>query len=141
MTQVLQDVAEMAISFKRSRGYTLPSFKINQTTANSSQCPSYSLHYKTNKLYTKETQHPHTKPKIKCYECQGDHLKKDCPTVQASQGMSKHSRFQGNKERQHKILKSFQKKFLNKKKVSMSWLKHPRMKKSQRTIGTSSSVS
>ena len=116
MAQVLQDVAEMAISFERSRGYSLPSFEINQTTDYSSQCHSNSQCYKTNKLYTKEAQHFHTKPeKIKCLEYQGDHLKKDLPMVQASQGKSKHFRFQDNKERQHMILKSFQKKFLNKK--------------------------
>ena len=34
--------------------------------------------------------------------------------VQASQGKPKHSRFQDNKERQCKLLKSFQKKILNK---------------------------
>ena len=96
MSQVLQDVAEMAINFKRSRGYSLPSFEINQTTAYSSQNPNSNQHYKTNKLYVKDTQHCHTKPeKNKC--C--DHLKKDCPTVNTSQGKSKHSRFQGNKER------------------------------------------
>ena len=101
MAQVLQDVAELTISFERSRGYSLPSFEINQTTAYSNQKPSDSQHYKTNKLYTKETKHSHTKTeKIKCWECQGDHLKKDCPMIQAGQGKSKHSRFQDNKERQ-----------------------------------------
>ena len=35
--------------------------------------------------------------------------------VKASQGKPKHPRFQDNKERQHNLLKSFQKKFLNKK--------------------------
>ena len=44
MGQVLQDVAEMAISFKRSRGYSLPSFEINQTTAYSNQHTSNSQH-------------------------------------------------------------------------------------------------
>ena len=48
MAQVLQDVAKMAISFERSRGYSLPSFKINQTTAYSNQHPSNSQHYNTN---------------------------------------------------------------------------------------------
>ena len=60
MPQVLQDVAEMAISFERSRGYSLPSFEINQTTAYSNQHPSDSQHYKTNKLCTKgNTTLPH----------------------------------------------------------------------------------
>ena len=40
MAQVLQDVAEMAIGFERSRGYSLPSFEIDQTTAYSNQHPS-----------------------------------------------------------------------------------------------------
>ena len=65
---------------------------------------------------TQDTQHCHTKPKkIKGWEYQGDHLKKDCPTVNTSQGKSKHSRLQDNKERQHTLFKSFQKKFPNKK--------------------------
>ena len=101
MTQVLQDVAEMAVSFERSRGYSLPSFEINQTTAYSSQNPNSNQHYKTNKLYVKDIQHCHTKlKKIKCWECQGDHPKKDSPMVNTSQGKSKHSRFQ-DKERHH----------------------------------------
>ena len=54
MAQVLQDVAEMAISFKRSRQYSLPSFKINQATAYSNQHPSNSQHYNTNKQYPRE---------------------------------------------------------------------------------------
>ena len=129
MAQVLQDVAEMAISFDISRGYSLPSFEINQTTAYINKHPSDSQHYKTNKVL-KETQHSHAKTeKIKCWECQGDHLKKDCPMAQTSQGKSKHSRFQDHKERQCKILESFQKKSLTKKKVSMSCLRHLRMKK------------
>ena len=55
MAQVLQDVAEMAVSFERSRGYFLPSFMINQTTAYSNQHPRNSQHYNTNKQYPKET--------------------------------------------------------------------------------------
>ena len=33
MAQVLHDVAEMAVSFERSRGYSLPSFEVNHSTA------------------------------------------------------------------------------------------------------------
>ena len=40
--------------------------------------------------------------------------------VNASKGKPKHPRFQDKKERQHKLLKSFQNKFLNKKKVSLA---------------------
>ena len=120
MAQVLQDVAEMAISFEGSRGYYLPSFEINQTTAYSSQNPNTNHHYKPNKLYTKDIQHCKPKPeKFKCWECQGDHLKKDCPVVNTNQGKSKHCRFQNNKEGLCTLFKSFQKKILKKKKASM----------------------
>ena len=79
MTQVLQDVAEMAISFERSRGYSLPSFKVNQATVYSNQHPSKNQHYNISEQYTKETQqHLQPKPeKFKCWECQGEHLKTD----------------------------------------------------------------
>ena len=33
MAQVLQDIAEMVINFERSRGYSLPSFEVNHTSA------------------------------------------------------------------------------------------------------------
>ena len=41
-------------------------------------------------------------------------LSKIAPMVKASQGKPKHLRFQDNKEKQCKLLKSFQKKFLYK---------------------------
>ena len=110
MAQVLQDVAEMAISFERSRGYSLLSFKVNHTTTYSSHNPNSNQYYRSSKLPTKETQQPHPKPeKFKCWQCQGDHLKKDCPTV-TNQSRSKHSKPQDNKEKQCKLFKSFQKK-------------------------------
>ena len=110
MAQVLQDVAEMAINFERSRGYSLPSFEINQTTAYSSQNSNSNQHYRINKLHMKKSQQPQPKPeKFKCWQCQGDHLKKDCPTV-TNQSKYKHSRFQDNKEKQCKLLASFLKK-------------------------------
>ena len=115
MAQVLQDIADMAVSCERSRGYSLPSFEINQTTAYNSQNPNSSQHYRTNKLHAKETQQPQPKPgKFKCWQCQGDHLKRDCSIV-TSQGKSKNSRFQGNKDKQCILFKSIQKKILNKK--------------------------
>ena len=58
MAQVLHDVAEMAVSFERSRGYSLPSFEINQTTAYSSQNPDSNQHYRTNKLHAKDIHQP-----------------------------------------------------------------------------------
>ena len=115
MAQVLQDITEMAVSFEKSRGYSLPSFEVNHTSFYSSHNPNSNQHCRSIKLPAKETQQTHPKPEnFKCWQCQGDHLKKDCPTV-TNQSMSKHSRPQGNKEKQHKLLRSFQKRFLNKK--------------------------
>ena len=109
MAQVLQDFAEMAVSFERSRGYSLPSFEVNYTTAYSSHNPNSNQHCRSSKLPTKETQQIHPKPKkFKCWQCQRDHLKKDCPTV-TNQSISKHPRPQDNKEKQCKCLDHFKK--------------------------------
>ena len=115
VAQVLQDVAEMTVSFERSRGYSLLSFEIHLMSAYSSENPTTNQHYSTNKQHVKETQQSQPKPeKLKCWQCQGDHLKKDCPIV-TSHSRSKHSRLQDSKENQHKLFKSFQKKIQNKK--------------------------
>ena len=69
----------------------------------------------SSKLPTKETQQPHQRlEKLKCWHCQGNHLKKDCPTV-SNQSKSLHSKPQINKDKQHKLIRSFQKRFQNKK--------------------------
>ena len=80
MAQVLQDVADMAVNFKRSRGYSLPSFEVNHTSSYNNHSPNH--FYRSNKQSTKETQQSTLNPdKLKFWHCQGDHLKKDCPTV------------------------------------------------------------
>ena len=58
MAQVLQDIAEMAVNFKRSRGYSLPSFVVNHTSAYSNYNSNNSQHYRSSKPPTKETQQP-----------------------------------------------------------------------------------
>ena len=73
MVQVLQDITDMAASFERSKGYSLPSFKVNHISSynnhNSSQL------YRSSKSSTKETQQPNLRlEKLKCWQCQGDHL-------------------------------------------------------------------
>ena len=82
MAQVLKDITEIAVSFERSRGYSLPSFKVNHTSAYSSHNPNSNQHYRSSQLTTKETQQPQQKlEEFKCWQCQGDHLKKDCSTI------------------------------------------------------------
>ena len=50
MAQVLQDVADMAIDFKRSCGYSLPMFEVQYVSSTNSHSP-----YKSNKPTTKST--------------------------------------------------------------------------------------
>ena len=61
MAQVLQDIADMAMDFERSHGYSLPTFEVQYNSAsNSSNC------YKSSKPPTKSVQQPSTwtdKPK------------------------------------------------------------------------------
>ena len=54
MVQVLQDIADMAVNFKRSRGYSLPSFEVNHTLSYNN-CNASQL-YRSSMLSTKETQ-------------------------------------------------------------------------------------
>ena len=51
MAQVLQDIADMAIDFQRSRGYSLPTFNIQYISASNS-----SSSYRSNKPPTKSVQ-------------------------------------------------------------------------------------
>ena len=65
MVQVLQDVADMSVNIKKSRGSSLPSFEVNHTS-------SYNNHnsnqfYRSSKSSTKEMQQSNVKPeKLKC---------------------------------------------------------------------------
>ena len=96
MAQVLQDIAEMALNFERSRGYLLPSFEVNHTLAYNN-CNSNQL-YRSSKPPTKETQQPNLRlENLTCWHCQGDHLMKHYPTV-PNQSKSSQSKTQINKE-------------------------------------------
>ena len=80
MAQVLQDMADMVVYFETFRGYSLPSFEVNHTSASNNTNPNQ--HYRSSKLPTKEMQQPNLRlEKLQCWHCQGNHLKKDCPTV------------------------------------------------------------
>ena len=77
MAKVLQDVADMAIDFKRSHGYSLPTFDIQYVSSTNS-----SSSYRSNKPPTKGIQQLSTQPdKPKCWHWQVEHFKKDCPTA------------------------------------------------------------
>ena len=60
MVQVLQDIADMAVNFERSRGYMLPSFEVNYTSSYNNY--NSNKFYRSNKPSTKETQQSSLKP-------------------------------------------------------------------------------
>ena len=71
MVQVLQDVADMAINFERSHGYSLPIHNGNHVTS-SNNYSSFNSHRPT-KSPTKIKQQLLTEAdKTKCWHCQGD---------------------------------------------------------------------
>ena len=111
MAQVLQDVADMAVDFERSHGYSLPTFNIQYvSSANSSSS------YRSNKPPTKGIQQLSTWPeKPKCWHCQGEHFKKDCPTAPKQSSPTK---YKSTQEKQHNLIKTFCKKFQDKRQIN-----------------------
>ena len=113
MVQVLQDITDMVVNFKKSRGYSLSSFEVNHTSSYNN-CNSTQL-YRSSKSSTKETQKPNLRlEKLKCCHCQGDHLKKDCPTI-PHQSNYIQSKPNISKDKQCKEMMSFQKSFQKQK--------------------------
>ena len=113
MVKVLQDITDMAVNFERSKGYPLPSFEVSHILPYNN-CSSNHL-YRSNKQTAKETQQSTLKPnKLECWHCQGNHLKKGFPTV-PQQRNSIQSIPQINKEKQCSFIKSFQKRFQNRR--------------------------
>ena len=109
MAQVLQDIMNMAVNFKRSRGYSLPSFDVNHILSYNNH--NSSLLYRSSKSSTKETPQSNVKPeKLKCWYCQSDHLKKNCPSA-PHQTDSLQSKSNIGKDKQCKLIKSFRKRF------------------------------
>ena len=97
MVQVLQHIADMT--------EVTPFHLLKLTIQTHNNCYS-NQHYRCSKLTTKETQQPSLSlERLKCWHHQGDHLKKDCPTVY-HQSKSLQSKPRINKEKQQ----SFQKK-------------------------------
>ena len=111
MSQILQDVADMAIIFERSQGYFLPTFEVNQASPYNN-CSSVNSYRSTKGKGIQQSSLKTDKPK--CWHCQGNHLKKDCPTT-PQQSSSSQTKSHFTKERQCNLIKSFCKKFQNRK--------------------------
>ena len=80
MLQVLQDIADMAVNFERSHGYSLPTYEVNQASSYNNH-PSGNT-YRSTKPPAKEAQQlPFKTDKMICWHCQSNHMKKDCPTT------------------------------------------------------------
>ena len=80
MVWVLQEVADMAINFKRSWGYSLSTFEVTQASSYNKYSSINS--YRSTKPPVKGIQQLSLKTdELKCWHFQGDDLKKDCPTV------------------------------------------------------------
>ena len=71
MSQVLQDVADMAVDFKRSCWYSLPTFKVQYVSSTNS-----SSSYRSKRRATKSTQLSACQERPKCWHCQQEHYKK-----------------------------------------------------------------
>ena len=78
MAQVLQEVTDTAVNFKRSRGYSLPSFEVKHTWAYNNHISNQL--YRSSKPPIKETQHTKHKPqKIEMLALQGQPSKEGLP--------------------------------------------------------------
>ena len=74
MSHVLQNIADMAIDFKRSHGYSFPTFEVQYISLTNS-----SSSFRFNKPSTRNVQQlSNQQEKPKCWHYQGDHYKKDC---------------------------------------------------------------
>ena len=111
MVQVLQDIADMAVNFRRSCGYSVPMFEVNQASSYNN-CPSGNVYMSTKPPVKEAQQLPLKADKMKCWHCQGNHLKRDCPTTPQQNSSSQPKSYPG-KEKQHNLIKSFYKRFQN----------------------------
>ena len=77
MAQVLQDIADMAMNFERSCGYSLPTFNMHHISAS-----NFINSYRSSKPPTKSVQQPSARTdKPKRWHYQENHLKRIVPTA------------------------------------------------------------
>ena len=111
MSQVLQDITDMAINFERSCGYSLPTFKVQYISPANSRSS-----FRSNKPSTRNVQQlSNQQDKPKCWHCQGDHYKKDCPTMPKPSSPSK---CKSTKEKQGNLIKTYCKKFQDRRQIN-----------------------
>ena len=111
MSQVLQDVADMAVDLERSCGYSLPTFKVQYVSSTNS-----SSSYRSNKPTTRNIQQPlNWQEKPKCWHCQGAHYKKDCLTAPKPSSPLK---YKSTKDKKHNLIKAYHKKFQDRRQIN-----------------------
>ena len=112
MALVLQDVADMAIDFERSHGYSLPTFEAQYISASNS-----SNSHRSSKPPTKvcnNCQHDQINPNIGI--AKGITSKRIVPTA-PKQG-SHQPKYKTTKEKQHNLIKTFHKQFQDRRRQS-----------------------
>ena len=111
MSQVLQDVSDMAIDFERSQGYSFPMFEVQYVSSTNS-----SSSYRSNKPATRNILQPSNRQeKPKCWHFQGKHYKKDCQTAPKPSSPPK---YKSTKDKQCNLIKAYHKKFQDRRQVN-----------------------
>ena len=111
MSQVLQAITDMAVDFERSCGYSLPTFEVQYISQVNS-----SSYFRSNKSSTRNVQHhSNHQEKPKCWHCQGEHYKKDCPTA-PKPSFPQSSNLP--KKKQFNLIKTYRKKFQDRRQIN-----------------------
>ena len=81
-------------TLKRSCGYSLPTFKVQYVSSANSNS---SYRYQQADYKNTHNNHQLNRKKPKCWHCQGEHYKKDCPTAPKQNSPTK---YKSTKEKQ-----------------------------------------
>ena len=115
MSQVLQDVADMSVDFKRSCGYSLPTYEVQYISP-----PNSSSSFRSNKPSTRNVhQLSNWQEKPRCWHCQGEHYKKDCLTTLKPSSPPK---YKSTKEKQCNLIKTYHEKFQDRRQMNCAHL-------------------